>query len=139
MSMRTYLLLVFERETGLDYWTEAIAGRGWQTLRDDVLGGCKFAGLDDGSMTAAVRAITGLDVTDDDLRGVVRRAFLRGMLLERRQGFTDDDYALPGESHIPHPQIQLPQFVTHEFMDELRSRVGGRIDSMLSAEGLVPA
>ena len=44
MSMATYLLLMYEKETGMDYWVDAITNRGLRTLRDDVIGICKFAG-----------------------------------------------------------------------------------------------
>ena len=35
MSMGTYLLLLQERETDMDYWVDAITNRGLSILRDD--------------------------------------------------------------------------------------------------------
>ena len=110
MSMRTYLLLLYERETGMDYWVDAITNRGLSILRDDFLGACKFCGLTDETMAEAVSATTGLDIDVPTLQRVVRRSFLRGYRLERRQGFTDDDYVLPVEAHQEYPQIEVALF-----------------------------
>ena len=136
MSMRTYLLLMYERETGLDYWVDAITSRGLSILRDDFLGVCKFSAMSDDKMVEAVAALTGLRLDADTLRRVIRRTFLRGYRLERRQGFTDDDYVMPAEAHLEYPQIQLPYFNTPEFFAELRKRVTARINEMLAEEGL---
>lgn len=139
MSMRTYLLYVFEKETSVDYWVEAILKRGIQILRDDFLGVCKFANLDDESMCTAVRALTGLELTVDQLQRVIRRTFLRGYRLERRQGFTDDDYVLPKMAHEKYDQIQLPYFNSPQFFQELKDRVLHDIDRMLVEENLQEA
>ncbi len=135
MSMRTYLLLLYERETGLDYWVEAITGRGLSILRDDLTGACKFAGLSDALMVDAIRAITGLDLDVDRLRQAVLRTHLLGYRIERDQGFTEADYVLPAEALRPNVHTQLPHFVTAEFSDELRTRVLARFDKLLAAEG----
>jgi len=136
MSMRTYLLLLFERETGLDYWVEAITERGPMMMRDDMLGACKFAWLDDATMADALREAAGLDVAAADLQHAVRHTYLRGYRLEKEQGFVADDYAMPDEIHGEFPQIQLPHFNTMEFFAELRKRVLARFDAMLVEEGL---
>jgi aldehyde:ferredoxin oxidoreductase len=128
MSMQTYLLLLFERETSLDYWVEAITQRGPGIMRDDLLGGCKFAGMRNEAMAAAVSAITGIEVTDVDLRDAVRRAYLRGFRMERAQGFTDDDYAMPAEVHDECAAIDLPHFNTRQFFAELQRRVLAAFD-----------
>jgi aldehyde:ferredoxin oxidoreductase len=137
MSMRTYLLYVFEKETSIDYWVDAILRRGIQILRDDFLGVCKFANLDDATMCTAVRVLTGLDLTVEQLQRVIRRTFLRGYRLERRQGFTDEDYVLPKMAHEKYDQIQLPYFNTPEFFQELKDRVMENINRMLVEEGMV--
>ena len=36
MSMNTYLLLLYKKETGMDYWVDAIAKWGWLAIRDDL-------------------------------------------------------------------------------------------------------
>jgi len=136
MSMRTYLLTVYERETGMDYWVDAITRRGPTILRDDVLGICKFSGMKDEMVVDAIRALTSLDVSVDDLARVVRRSFLRGYRIERRQGYSVQDYAMPAEVHSPHPAIQLPAFNTPEFFVELRAKVIARFDEMAAEEGL---
>ena len=136
MSMRTYLLLLHERETGIDYWVDAITNRGLSILRDDFLGICKFAGMTDDRMCQAVEALTGLALTPDEMKRAVRRVFLRGYRLERRVGMTDDDYVMPANVHKEYPQIELPYFNTPEFFTELRQRVTARIDELLVEEGL---
>jgi hypothetical protein len=134
--MRTYLLLLYEKETGLDYWIDAITRRGPTILRDDVLGGCKFTGLKDEQVAPAVAAISGLDVTAADIARVVMRTYLRGWRMERRHGFAREDYAMPAEVHREFPQIELPYFNTPEFFGTLRDKVVEKFDAMAEAEGL---
>lgn len=136
MSMRTYLLLLYERETGLDYWVDAITRRGPTILRDDLLGICKFAGMDHDRMAEAVTTLTGMAVTPDDLARATIRTYLRGYRIEKQQGFAPDDYDLPAEAHDRYPQIDLPYFNTKEFFRELKGRVLARLDAMLEEEGL---
>ncbi|MCA9067403.1 MAG: hypothetical protein KDA84_00670, partial [Planctomycetaceae bacterium] len=136
MSMRTYLLLLYERETNIDYWVEAITKRGLAILRDDFTGVCKFAALQDDQMAEAIRVLSGLDVTAETLQQIIRRTFLRGYRLEKLQGFTDADYVMPAEAHEEYPQIELPYFNTREFFEELKPRVMARFDEMLKEEGL---
>ncbi len=135
MSMRTYLLLVYEKETGLDYWVDAITRRGPTMIRDDILGGCKFTGLPDDAIAPAINAISGLDLTADDLKRVVMRTYLRGWRMERTNGFRREDYVMPAEVHREYPQIELPHFNTEEFFGALRDRVVAKFDAMAEAEG----
>ena len=135
MSMRTYLLLVYHRETSLDYWVDAIV-KGPAMIRDDLLGACKFAGLKDDRMCEAIAALTGLEITPEQLAEVVMRTHLRGYRLEKEQGFTDADYDMPADVHKHHEAIDLPHFNTPEFFAELKSRVTARFDEMLVTAGL---
>lgn len=136
MSMRTYLLLLYEKETDLDYWLDAITNRGLSILRDDFLGVCKFAGLTDEQMAETVRAVAELDIDASGIEHVIRRVFLRGYRLERLQGFTDADYDLPDEAHLENEHIQLPYFNSEAFFGELKPRVLARLQEMLAEEGL---
>lgn len=136
MSMRTYLLLLVEKETGLDYWVDAVTNRGLSILRDDFTGVCKFSGLTDDKMALAIRALTGLDITAKQIQDTIRRVFLRGYRLELRQGFTDADYVMPAESHDEYKQIELPHFNSPEFFGQLKVRVQKRLGEMLVEEGL---
>ena len=136
MSMRTYLLLLYERETSLDYWVEAITERGPRMMRDDLLGSCKFAGLSDEKMAEALAEVAGLTATPEDLQRAVRRTYLRGYRLEKEQGFVAADYSMPEEVHGEFPQIQLPRFNTKEFFAELRTRVLARLDEQLVQSGV---
>jgi aldehyde:ferredoxin oxidoreductase len=138
MSMRTFLLLLFERETGMDYWVDAITNpdKGLTPLRDDILGGCKFAALNHDQMAEAVSGLTGLTITAETFRQLILRTFLRGYRLEKLQGFTSDDYNLPAESHNEYPEIDLPYFNTTEFFGELKERVIKTFDDLLEQEDL---
>jgi aldehyde:ferredoxin oxidoreductase len=136
MSMKTYLLLINEKDTAMDYWVDAITNRGLAILRDDFTGACKFTGLTDDKMVEAIRAATGLEVSIDDIQKTIRRVFLRGYRLEQRQGFTDDDYTMPAEIHNEYKEIELPYFNTPEFFGELKQKVQNRIKEMLVEEGL---
>jgi len=136
MSMRTFLLLLFEGETDIDYWVDAITNRGIMVLRDDFLGVCKFCGLDDEKMCQAVNAIVGINLDPATLQDVVRRTFLRGYQLERRNGFSADDYVLPTDALLERPQVDLPYFITPDFFTDLRERVNNRFDEMIVEAGL---
>ncbi len=136
MSMQTYLLLLYERETSMEYWVDAITNRGWAIMRDDMLGVCKFSKLDDAMMAESIGLLTGLQISADELAKTTLRTYLRGYRIERRQGFTDDDYDLPADSHKEYPQIDLPHFNTPAFFSELKGKVLARFAEMASEEGL---
>ncbi|MEZ6197428.1 MAG: aldehyde ferredoxin oxidoreductase C-terminal domain-containing protein [Planctomycetota bacterium] len=136
MSMRTYLLYVFEKEKGLDYWVEAITTRGLAIIRDDILGVCKFSAIPHPMMADAIRILTGLNVTAEDLEKVIRRTFLRGYKLEKKQGFVEADYNMPLEVHNEYPQIELEHFNSKEFFDQVKTQVVAKFDEMLVHEGI---
>ena len=64
------------------------------------------------------------------------RTYLRGYMLEKRQGFTADDYVLPEETHNEYPEIDLPFFISKDFFADLRQRVTARFDELAASEGL---
>ena len=130
-------MIHYERETGIDYWVDAITNRGLAILRDDFLGVCKFSGMSDENMVQAIGALTGLAIDVDDIQRTIRRVFLRGYKLEQMQGFTEADYVLPADTHREYPQIELPHFNTPEFFAELKQKVTARLDEMLAEECLV--
>ena len=126
MSMATYLLLVRQGETGLDFWVNAITQTGLLMVGYDMIGLCKFVGvgINHQLIVDAVKAATGLEVTAGDLTAAVRRAFMLGLALERKQGYSDAEYALPSlVFDKPNPNIKLPRFVTPEFFAALKERV----------------
>jgi aldehyde:ferredoxin oxidoreductase len=126
MSMQTYLVLAKEGKTGLDDWVKAITRTGLLMVGHDMTGLCKFVGFGAAhEMTAkAIQATTGLHFTADEVGAAVRRAFLRGLALERRQGYTDEEYTLSGRVFEgPNPNVKLPSFVTRQFFSELQKRV----------------
>jgi aldehyde:ferredoxin oxidoreductase len=135
MSMRTYLVLLNEREIGIDYWVDTITSpeRGLSIMRDDLVGICKFSGLSNDDVSEAVTKATGVNVSGDDLRDAVLRAFLRGYRLERLQGFTNDDYQLPADVLEKSDAIDLPYFNSPEFFAELREKVLAKFDALLEA------
>jgi aldehyde:ferredoxin oxidoreductase len=138
MSMRTYLLLVNERETSIDYWVDTITDvtRGLSINRDDILGVCKFAGMSDDAVVGLIHAVTGIEMSVDELRDTLMRTILRGYRLERRQGFKGEDYSLPAMAHEKHPSIDLPYFNSPEFFEELRTRVLAKFDSLVESTDL---
>lgn len=137
MSMRTFLLLVFEGKTDMDYWEDAIVNRGIYYTRDDLIGLCKFAGTPDEHIVPAFRDMYGVTLTRDDMYHATMRTYLRGLLLERRQGTTLDDYTLPERTYTPNPHVKLPHFITPEFWTELRQRVFKAFDQKIQEYGLV--
>jgi aldehyde:ferredoxin oxidoreductase len=137
MTMRTILLLMIERETGLDYWVDAITNRGAQYILSDFDGICKFAGVDHEVHAEALRLAAGLAVTAEELAAVVNRTFLRGYANERRRGFDTDDYVLPADAHQPLTSSTLPYFNTPEFFAELQSRVMETLDQRAVAAGFM--
>ena len=136
MSMRTFLLLVFEGETGMDYWVDAIVNRGIYYTRDDLLGLCKFAGTPDRVISPSFNDLYGVEVTAEDMMHATQRTYLRGLLLERKQGTTLDDYELPARAYERNPNVELPHFITPAFMSELRERVFQAFDEQIASYGL---
>ena len=137
MGMRTFLLAMVERETGLDYWVDAITNRGPMIMMDDITGLCKFAAIDPEAEAEALRLAAGLAVSGDDLREVVSRTYLRGYASERRQGFVEEDYVVPAEAHVPIEHSKVPKFNTPEFFAELQARVLGVFDERARAAGFL--
>jgi aldehyde:ferredoxin oxidoreductase len=137
MSMRTFLLLVFEGKTDIDYWEDAVVNRGIYYTRDDLIGLCKFAGTPDESIVPAFRDLYGITLTQEEMFHATMRTYLRGLLLERRQGTTIDDYVLPERTYTQNPNVKLPHFVTPEFWTELRGRVFKAFDQKINEYGLV--
>jgi aldehyde:ferredoxin oxidoreductase len=136
MSMRTFLLLVFEGKTDIDYWEDAVVNRGIYYTRDDLIGLCKFAGTPDDSIVPAFHDLYGVTLTQDEMFHATTRTYLRGLLLERRQGTTIDDYVLPERTYTQNPNVKLPHFVTPEFWTELRERVFKAFDQKIREYGL---
>ncbi|MBI3993582.1 MAG: aldehyde:ferredoxin oxidoreductase [Candidatus Lambdaproteobacteria bacterium] len=124
MSMSTFLSLVIEKDTSLDYWVTNITKRGLMQVRDDLVGLCKFAGTNNQQVLDAIKATTGLEISADDLKAATRRAFVRGLALERKQQYDDSDYTLPAQVfESPNDKLGVPHFVTREFFAELKTKV----------------
>ena len=129
MSMQTYGLLAADGNTSMDYWVKAITDKGLYMIRDDLTGLCKFANLDGERLSQAIREITGLAISEAELRQAVRQTFIRGLWLERRQGFDDSDYVLPEDIfNNPNPHPKTPSFLTPGYVRELKRRVFARFD-----------
>jgi aldehyde:ferredoxin oxidoreductase len=137
MSMRTFFLYVIERETGIDYWVDAITNRGPLYLMDDLTGMCKFANVGPDVEAEGLRVATGLDITEAELVETVMRTFLRGYACERRIGYGADDYRLPADAHQPMEGSDLPHFNTPEFFEQVQSRVMEILDGRAVAAGFM--
>jgi aldehyde:ferredoxin oxidoreductase len=81
----------------------------------------------------------GLEVTVEEIAASVRRAFLRGLAMELRQGYTKEEFTLPAEVfEKPNANIKLPPVVASpEFFAELSRRVWAVFEPEL--EGLLPS
>ena len=128
MSMGTYGMLAREGKTDLDSWVAAITRDKLQIVGFDMIGLCKFFDIVNGIGTDMVvdclAAEHGLKVTREELQAAVKKAFLRGLALEMRQGYGKEEYCLPAEvTANPNHNITLPDLTTPEFLAELEKRV----------------
>ncbi|HXV20559.1 MAG TPA: aldehyde ferredoxin oxidoreductase C-terminal domain-containing protein [Desulfuromonadales bacterium] len=128
MSMGTYGVLIREGKSDIDSWVRAITQEKLNIVGFDMIGLCKFFDINKGIGTQMVidclQAELGLEVTAEALAMAVRRAFLRGLALELRQGYARAEYTLPAEVfESPNLHIRLPRIATPEFFAELQRRV----------------
>jgi aldehyde:ferredoxin oxidoreductase len=128
MSMGTYGMLAREGTTDPEAWVTAITRDKLQIVGFDMIGLCKFFDIVPGIGTAMVvdclKAECGLTVSEQELKDSVKRAFLRGLALEFRQGYSKDEFCLPAEvTESPNPHITMPRLTTPEFLIELEERV----------------
>jgi aldehyde:ferredoxin oxidoreductase len=87
-------------------------------------GACKFAGMTQELAVQAIQETTGMEVSVEELQASFRRAFLRGLALERKQGYEDGDYTLPSQVFDdPNQRLKTPHFITREFFAEMKRRV----------------
>jgi aldehyde:ferredoxin oxidoreductase len=142
MSMATYGLLTREGKSDMESWVKGITQDKLNIVGFDMVGLCKFFDIGKGIGTQMVvdclRSECGLEVTTAELAAAVRRAFLRGLALELRQGYTKEEFTLPGEVFEKrNASIKLPDITTPEFFAELQRRVWAVFEPEL--EGLLPA
>ena len=99
-----------------------------------MLGVCKFAFLSADSAVHALKHEIGLEITAPELLAAVRRSFIRGLWLERKQGYEHSDYTLPSEVFDrPNTKLGLLPFVTREFFATLSDRVWSVFDLEIHA------
>ncbi len=128
MSMGTYGMLAREGKTDTQSWVEAITEDKLQIVGFDMIGLCKFFDIVKGIGTEMVvdclKAEHDITVTEEELKASVKRAFLRGLSLEFRQGYGKDEFCLPAEvTKSPNPNITMPRLTTPEFLAELDEKV----------------
>lgn len=141
MSMGTYGLLTREGKSDIDSWVQGITQDKLQLVGFDMVGLCKFFDITKGICTQMVvdclQSELGLQLTPEAVRAAVRRAFLRGLALELRQGYSKEEFTLPAEVFDdPNPNIKLPNITTREFFAELSARVWAVFEPEL--DGLLP-
>lgn len=141
MSMGTYGMLTREGKSDIDSWVEGITRTKLQIVGFDMIGLCKFFDITKGICTGMVvdclKSEFNLEVTEEQLAASVRRAFLRGLALELRQGYEKAEFCLPAEVwERPNQHIKLPCITTPAFLDELQQRVWAVFEPEL--EGLLP-
>ena len=137
MSMRTFLLLILDgQKTDMDYWENAVLNGIYYT-RDDLIGTCKFAGVPNGNIIDSINDMFGLSITEEEMNTAIRRTYLRGRLLEKKVGYTDEEYDVPARVYERvNENIKMPAFITREFMDELKGRVEKGWDDLTEKEGI---
>ncbi len=134
MSMATFLLLIAERDTSLEYWVKAITERGLFQLRDDMTGVCKFTAMSPDMVVKALQYEIGFEISAPELLATIRRMYMRGLWLERKQGFERSDYTLPSEVFDrPNDKLGLGPFITREFFSMLSERVWSVFDKEVAA------
>jgi len=142
MSMATYGLLTREGKSDLESWVTGITQTKLNIVGFDMIGLCKFFDIGKGIGTQMVvdclKSECGLEVTVEEIAASVRRAFLRGLAMELRQGYTKEEFTLPAEVfEKPNGNIKLPPVVASpEFFAELSRRVWAVFEPEL--EGLLP-
>lgn len=142
MSMATYGLLTREGKSDLESWVTGITQTKLNIVGFDMIGLCKFFDIGKGIGTQMVvdclQSECGLNVTTADIAASVRKAFLRGLALELRQGYSKEEFTLPAEVfERPNADIKLPPVVASpEFFAELSKRVWAVFEPEL--EGLLP-
>ncbi len=128
MTMGTYGMLIREGKTDFDSWVDAITRDKLQIVGFDMIGLCKFFDITKGIGTQMVvdclKSDFNLEVTEDDLKLAVRRAFILGLIMEKRQGYTMAEYALPAEvAKEPNPHIRVPDISNPDYIEQLSQRV----------------
>jgi aldehyde:ferredoxin oxidoreductase len=84
-----------------------------------------------------LRSELDLEVKPEAIVAAVRRAFLRGLALELRQGYRKEEFTLPAEVfENPNPNIRLPRITSPEFFAALQERVWAVFEPEL--KGLLP-
>jgi aldehyde:ferredoxin oxidoreductase len=141
MSMATYGLLTREGKSDLESWVKGITQDKLNIVGFDMVGLCKFFDIGKGIGTQMVvdclQSECGLEVTTAEIAAAVRRAFLRGLALELRQGYAKEEYTLPAEVfEHRNGNIKLPDITTPQFFGELQRRVWAVFEPEL--EGLLP-
>lgn len=128
MSMGTYGLLTREGKSDMESWVQGITQTKLQIVGFDMIGLCKFFDITKGICTQMVvdclKSELNLVITKEALAASVRKAFLRGLALELRQGYEKEEFTLPAEVwEMPNQNIKLPNITTPEFISELQKRV----------------
>ncbi len=128
MSMATYGMLTREGKSDMESWVQGITQTKLQIVGFDMIGLCKFFDITKGICTQMVvdclKSEFNLEVTTENLAASVRKAFLRGLALELRQGYEKEEYTIPAEVwERPNQNIKLPNITGQEFIAELQKRV----------------
>lgn len=135
MTMRTFMLMIAEGETSVDYWVDAVTNRGWDYIRSDIDGLCKFSMATPEMHAEALRIAANLEIDEAALLETTHRTFIRGYAVERKSGFDETDYVLPAEAHEPLGSSTLEYFNTPEFFAEVQGRILAELDGRANELG----
>jgi aldehyde:ferredoxin oxidoreductase len=122
MTMATYGLAGNKGVDTLEEWLEAIPNVGLVTLLNDMSGVCKFAKVDAKEHAQLLNAL-GINCAPDDLKQACLDIYRLARQIDKRQGFTDEDDAMPDRCYQQLFGQGIQQFNTREFFEELKAKV----------------
>ena len=132
MSMATFLLLIAERDTSLEYWVKAITERGLFQMRDDMTGVCKFTAMSPDMVVKALQYEIGFEISAPELLATIRRMYMRGLWL--RDALRAHLPWVPSEVFDrPNDKLGLGPFITRDFFSKLSEQVWSVFDKEVAA------
>lgn len=122
MTMATFNSAINKLITTLDEWEREIVDLGLRRLVYDMIGLCKFANTPMDQWEPILREM-GIDCKVDDLYAASLEIYRQGRQLDYAQGFTYEDDTLPERCFQQLPGQGIPQFMTRDFLEQLKPRV----------------
>jgi len=103
-------------------WRENVL-RGPQIMLYDILGLCKFAKATFDQTASLANQIYGLDLNAHDMKKIAIRTHMMAHNINKKQGFTEEDYIMPERCHESLPGMTIEHFNTKEFFNKVKAGV----------------